>query len=183
MCVNARTQDMQPGSYTLMEVYLTDTHTHTVPAVQTVGQLFSVPHSRKRKKYLESLEAGMDLSPAPGAQVTRYNLIATDHKSQNLWYPHLTSRGPPMSSKCKLSTTYRNSYRHGDVQKHMPASKRKRQPYPPKHYVATVEARKTSDYNVPEMDAAGDIICPEGYAATRPGRPSASSAPGKVAAH
>ena len=39
-----------------------------LPAVQSVGQLFSVPHSRKRKKYLESLEAGMDLSPTPGGQ-------------------------------------------------------------------------------------------------------------------
>ena len=39
-----------------------------LPAVQSVGQLFSVPHSRKRKKYLESLEAGMDLSPASGGQ-------------------------------------------------------------------------------------------------------------------
>lgn len=46
-------------------------HESVVPAVQSVGQLFSVPHSRKRKKYLESLEAGMDLSPAPGGhQVT-----------------------------------------------------------------------------------------------------------------
>jgi len=40
-----------------------------VAAVQTVGQLFSVPHSKKRKKYLESLEAGMDLTAGSGAQV------------------------------------------------------------------------------------------------------------------
>ncbi len=38
-------------------------------AVQTVGQLFSVPHSKKRKKYLESLEAGMDLGDGSKAQV------------------------------------------------------------------------------------------------------------------
>ena len=40
-----------------------------IAAVQTVGQLFSVPHSKKRKKYLESLEAGMDLTAGSGAQV------------------------------------------------------------------------------------------------------------------
>lgn len=39
-------------------------------AVQTVGQLFSVPHSKKRKKYLESLEAGMDLGDGSKTQVS-----------------------------------------------------------------------------------------------------------------
>ncbi len=38
-------------------------------AVQVVGQLFSVPQSRKRKRYLESLEAGMDLTGSFGPQV------------------------------------------------------------------------------------------------------------------
>ena len=46
-------------------------------AVQTVGQLFSVPHSRKRKKYLESLEAGMDLTAGSGAQVRKQALHVT----------------------------------------------------------------------------------------------------------
>ena len=49
------------------------------------------------------------------------------------------------------------------------SKKRKRQPFPPKHYVATAETLKTSDYVIPEMSPTGDIICPEGYAATRPG--------------
>ena len=29
-------------------------------AVATVGMLFSVPHTRKRKRYLEALDAGLD---------------------------------------------------------------------------------------------------------------------------
>ena len=49
------------------------------------------------------------------------------------------------------------------------SKKRRRQPFPPKHYVATVETLKTSDYNIPEMSATGEVICPDGYAATRPG--------------
>lgn len=49
------------------------------------------------------------------------------------------------------------------------SKKRKRQPFPPKHYVATSDTLKTSDYVIPELSAAGDIICPEGHAATRPG--------------
>ena len=55
-----------------------------------------------------------------------------------------------------------------------PGKKRKRQPFPPKHYVAPVEILKTSDYDIPEISAIGDIICPEGYAATRPGDASYS---------
>lgn len=59
---------------------------------------------------------------------------------------------------------------NADVQKEVHSSKkRKRQPFPPKHYVASVEVLRTSDYDIPEVSATGDIICPEGYAATRPG--------------
>ena len=62
-----------------------------------------------------------------------------------------------------------------DLQKEVqPGKKRKRQPFPPKHYVASVDVLKTSDYDIPEMSATGDIICPEGYAATRPGDASYS---------
>ena len=62
-----------------------------------------------------------------------------------------------------------------DLQKEVhPGKKRKRQPFPPQHYVASVEVLKTSDYDIPEVSATGDIICPEGYAATRPGEASSS---------
>lgn len=36
-------------------------------AGQTVAALFAVPHSKKRKRYLEALEAGMDASSADKA--------------------------------------------------------------------------------------------------------------------
>lgn len=38
-------------------------------AAQTVAALFAVPHSKKRKRYLDALEAGMDASSA--AKVTQ----------------------------------------------------------------------------------------------------------------
>ena len=47
-------------------------------------------------------------------------------------------------------------------------------PFLPSTMWLSVEVLKTSDYDIPEMSATGDIICPEGYAATRPGDASYS---------
>lgn len=131
-------------------------------AVQTVGQLFSMPQSRKRKKYLESLEAGMDLTGNPGPQVSNSPTI---------------SFAPP-SRRYRKELVWRTTVLHLPVMQSSPfrlqkeaasAKKRRKRPFPPQHYVASVETLKTSDYSIPEMSATGDIICPEGYAATRPG--------------
>lgn len=131
-------------------------------AVQTVGQLFSVPHSKKRKKYLESLEAGMDLTAGNSAQVRQQGLHVTA-----LVMPDSQANGAEVYGDWTFNTQYPAS---ADVQRNAALGKRRRrQPFPPQHYVATVETLKTSDYTIPEMSASGDIICLAGYAATRPG--------------
>ncbi|EIE25425.1 hypothetical protein COCSUDRAFT_13461 [Coccomyxa subellipsoidea C-169] len=47
--------------------------------------------------------------------------------------------------------------------------KKKRQPFPPKHYIATLEALKSSEYPLPIVGPDGKLECPEGYIATKAG--------------
>ncbi|CAL8460741.1 g272 [Coccomyxa elongata] len=93
---------------------------------QTVAAIFAVPHSKKRKKYLEALEAGMDASDA----------AAKDN---------------------------------GEAAQEQKSKKQKKLPFPPKHYIATLENLKSSEYPLPVVGPAGELACPEGYIATRPG--------------
>ncbi|BDA41970.1 Small RNA degrading nuclease 5 [Coccomyxa sp. Obi] len=92
---------------------------------QTVAAIFAVPHSKKRKKYLEALKAGMD---------------ANDASKDN-----------------------------GEAAQEQKSSKPKKQPFPPKHYIATLDNLKSSEYPLPVVGPTGELACPEGYIATRPG--------------
>ena len=144
-------------------------------AVQTVGQLFSVPQSRKRKKYLESLEAGMDLTGSPGPQVSNSPTISHAPPSRCYRKEYVLRK---IFLHLVLPAMQSFSFR---LQKETASSKKRRkQPFPPQHYVASVEVLKTSDYSIPDMSATGDIICPEGYAATRPGELLECWTPSKV---
>ena len=49
------------------------------------------------------------------------------------------------------------------------SSRQKKQPFPPKHYIATLDNLKSSEYPLPVVGPAGELACPEGYIATRPG--------------
>jgi hypothetical protein len=50
--------------------------------------------------------------------------------------------------------------------------KRRRRPFPPKHYVATVESLQTYEYPLPATGPSGELHCPEGFVATQPSAPS-----------
>lgn len=47
--------------------------------------------------------------------------------------------------------------------------KQKRRPFPPKHYIATLETLKSSEYPLPIVGPDGKLECPEGYIATKAG--------------
>lgn len=55
------------------------------------------------------------------------------------------------------------------MSQHKGSSKQKRQPLPPKHYIATLETLKSSEYPLPIAGPDGKLVCPEGYIATQPG--------------
>ena len=42
-------------------------------------------------------------------------------------------------------------------------------PFPPQHYVASLAELEGAEFPLPSMGPDGQLACPEGYAATRPG--------------
>lgn len=56
----------------------------------------------------------------------------------------------------------------GGKGKEQPGNRRRR-PFPPKHYIATVESLKNFEYPLPTEGPSGELHCPEGFIATRSG--------------
>lgn len=55
-----------------------------------------------------------------------------------------------------------------EQQERRQSAKQKRQPLPPKHYIATLETLKSSEYPLPIATPDGKLVCPDGFVSTRP---------------
>jgi hypothetical protein len=54
-------------------------------------------------------------------------------------------------------------------------------PFPPRHYVASLAELEGAEFPLPAMGPDGQLACPEGYVATRPGGTSPQPATSKKA--
>ena len=64
-----------------------------------------------------------------------------------------------------------------------PAAEPSTPPFPPSHYLLSVDEMKCNSYPLPVADGEGTMVCPEGYVATQPaGEPACRAGKGCLSA-